>query len=328
MSASDTLTNTAYSGSGQQDSLSNWTVGGSGFLTQSGTNLPAGSNVAIGPLTYAAGATTGLAKITLTSSGTGAHATGVVTGSSSASIAVLNNRVVSATSATFPLIHLGQAINAQSIVLSTTGDDNNFTRVTVNNAGPDANGFSVGGGLNPIFSGPAVSDTRTLSGTPTSAGVIQRQNTITLATSGEGLAGENPVPVSVGYSVQVFSGSAVWYGGSGSWGVLGTNANWTDTLSSAIHAPPGVWGVAGDAATLGAGTAGTITLDGPVSLAAHRRLTTPAAAYIADLGKRRDGSIWNSGTSMAAVTVANGNHTIAAAADVGQRYECRGQPCQ
>ena len=87
--------------------------------------------------------------------------------------------------------------------------------MTVNNAGPDANGLSVGGGANPIFNGPAVSDTRCLSGTPGSAGVIS--GTITLATGGEGLPSESPVPVTVAYSGQVFSGSPAWYGGSGSW---------------------------------------------------------------------------------------------------------------
>ena len=271
-------------------------------------NLAASSSVAIGPLTYAAGATTGLANITLTSSGTGANGTGVVTGSTSATIAVLDNRVVLATSAALPMIHLGQAIDAQTIVLSTSGDDNNFTRVTVTNAGPDANGISVGGGANPVFSGPAVSDTRSLSGTPTSAGLIS--GTITLAVSGEGLTGENPVPVSVGYSAAVFSGSAAWYGGSGSWGGPGANANWTDTANSAIHAAPGVWGIAGDAAALGAGTAGAITLDGPVSLGALT-FNNSAAAYTLTAGS--GGTLdMNSGAGTAAITVVNGNHVVAA----------------
>ncbi len=307
LSAACTLTNTSYAGSGQQDSLANWTVGGSGFSLQSGTNLAASASVAIGPLTYAAGATTGTANITLASSGTGANATGVVTGSTSASIAVLNNRAVLATSAAFPLIHLGQPISAQSIVLSTSGDDNHFTRVSVNNAGPDANGFSVGGGANPIFNGPAVSDTRSLSGTPTTAGLIS--GTITLVASGEGLAGESPVPISVSYSGQVFSGIAAWYGGSGSWGSPGTNANWTDTANAAIHAPPGVWGLLGDAATLGAGTAGTITLDGPVSLGALT-LNNSAAAYVLSSGSGGTLDL-NNGAGTAAVTVANGIHSIA-----------------
>ena len=94
LSASSSLTNTAYSGGGLQDSLANWTVSSSGFSSQSGTNLAAGGSVAIGPLTYRRARRLGLANITLTSSGTGANGTGVVMGSSSTSIAVLNNRAV------------------------------------------------------------------------------------------------------------------------------------------------------------------------------------------------------------------------------------------
>ena len=178
------------------------------------------------------------------------------------------------------MVHVGQPINAQVIVLSTTGDDNHFTRVTVNNAGPDGNGFSIGGGANPIFSGPAVSDTRTLSGTPTSAGVIS--GTITLATSGEGLAGESPVSVSVGYSVQVFSGTRPGMAAAARWAVparmrTGPIRQLRDSCR------PGRMGVAADAATLGAGIAGTITLDGPVSLGALT-FNNSAAAYILTSG--------------------------------------------
>ena len=61
-------------------------------------------------------------------------------------------------------------------------------------------------------------------------------------------------------------------------GGAGVNGNWTDTATGAIHAAPGVWGFFGDAATLGAGTAGTITLDGPVTLGSLV-FNNSAAAY-------------------------------------------------
>ena len=131
--------------------------------------------------------------------------------------------------------------------------------MSVNNAGPDGNGLSVSGGANPIFNGPAVTDNRTLSGTPTTAGVIS--GTIVLSTNGEGLAGESPMPVQVSYSGQVFSGNAQWSGtsGNGSWAVECQLERYQHGRGST---PPGTWGVSGDSATLGAGPAGTITLDG------------------------------------------------------------------
>ncbi len=278
LAVSSSLMNTAYSGSGsQQDALAAWTVGGSGgFSAQSGTNLAAGSSVAIGPLTYTAGATTGLINITLTSSGTGANGTGVVTGSSSASIAVLGNRVVLATSAAFPLIHVGQAIAPQTLALSTTGDDNNFTRVTVNNAGPDANGLSVGGGANPIFNGPAVSDTRLLVGHARLRGRNQRHDH-----AGDRRRGPAQRKPGAGHCRVQRPGLFRQRGlvrRQRLLGADGVNGNWTDTATGAIHAAPGVWGFFGDAATLGAGTAGTITLDGPVTLGSLV-FNNSAAAY-------------------------------------------------
>ena len=67
--------------------------------------------------------------------------------------AVVDNRVVTSTSANFGLVHVGAALS-QGITLSTTGDDNYYTRVTVANGGIDSNGFlTVSGGSNPTFNG-------------------------------------------------------------------------------------------------------------------------------------------------------------------------------
>jgi len=104
-----------------------------------------------------------------------------------------------------------------------------------------------------------VTDVRTLAGTPNSAGIIN--GTVVLATSGEGLAGESPINVSVNYSVPVFSGSAVWNGSTGSsWG---TAANWNDQLTPSINAAPGTFAGFSDAMTLNDSSSNrTITLDG------------------------------------------------------------------
>ena len=174
---------------------------------------------------------------------------------------VVDNRVVTSTSAAFALIHLGQSVVSQSITLSTTGADSQYTRVTVPN-GSNANGLAVSGGANPVFGSPSVTDSRTLGGTPNAAGIIS--GTVVLATSGEGLAGESPINVSVNYTVPVFSGSAHWSGsGGGSWGTAG---NRNDTLTPSIQAAPGTFAGYADAATLdNSTTARAITLDGALA---------------------------------------------------------------
>ena len=177
-----------------------------------------------------------------------------------ATLTVVNNRVVTSTAVGFGVVHVGASLH-QGITLSTIGGDSYFTRVTVTNGGTDSNGFfTVSGGSKPTFNSALVTDNRTIAGTANMPGVFN--GTVTLTTSGEGLAGESPINVPVNYSVQVFSGQAGWIGGSiGSWG---NGANWQDLVTPSISAAPGIWGVLGDTAALGSGPSGpvTITLDG------------------------------------------------------------------
>ena len=129
--------------------------------------------------------------------------------------AVVDNRVVTATTANFA-VHVGTAVS-QPITLSTTGDDNYFTRVSVGNAGPDANGISVTGGTNPLFNASTVTDVRTLT-----VSFLRSARSVaqcTLPTTGEGLPGEAPINVPVNYTAQVFSGKATWNLASGAHGV-------------------------------------------------------------------------------------------------------------
>jgi autotransporter-associated beta strand protein len=271
------------------------TVGGTLFngTTTSGTATASG--------TVASVASTGYLT-TLPTTGEGLAGESPISVTVNYTATPLSNRVVTATSTSF-VIHLGQSV-AAPITLSTTGSDSQYTRVTVNNAGPDANGMSVSGGTNPLFNGPTVTDSRTLAGTPAAPGVIS--GTISLSTNGEGLAGESPIPVQISYSGQVFSGNAAWNGGSGSWG---TNGNWSDALAAGVHAAPGTFGVLGDSATLGPGAAGTITLDGAnPSLAA---LTfNSSAGYTIAAGS--GGTLTFAAASGPAVSVQSGTHSITA----------------
>lgn len=165
--------------------------------------------------------------------------------STSATLTVVTNRVVTASTANFNLVHVGSAVS-QPIKLTTSGDDSTFTRVSVGNAGPDANGISVSGGKTPFFNSSTVTDQRTIGGVFSSVGTFN--GSITLPTTGEGLPGEVPINVPVNYTAQVYSGQAEWNFSTGLWE---TAADWKDTVGGGKSGPPGVSGYATDTATFG-----------------------------------------------------------------------------
>lgn len=178
---------------------------------------------------------------------------------------VVNNRAVSASNAgSFGTVLKGGSIAISgSTNLTSSGADNQNTRVTVNN-GSDSHGVTVSGGSNPTFNG-STSDSRTVSGT-FSAGALDYgtyNGSISLHTNGEGLTGESAVDVGVGYSVNVGGGSTngVGFGSALSAGVVagGSYANLESrTLSTSAT------GVATDQQENGAWVLGTIgkILDG------------------------------------------------------------------
>ena len=136
--------------SGDDDSFTRVTANGTLFNSATTTST---FNLASG--TYAAGAVSGSVTLSVTGEGLAGEGdyAGVVVSYSGDS---LQDRIVTSTSASFGVIHLGQSVS-QPITLSTTGPDSQYTRVSVNNAGPDGNGLAVSGGANPIFNCPAVS---------------------------------------------------------------------------------------------------------------------------------------------------------------------------
>lgn len=275
--------------------------------------VPPSGNVAIGLLNATGSYSASVYVQNSGDSGSGPSSAGPGLGAAQSPIPisvtgnVVANRVVTSTSAAFGLIHLGQSVS-QPIILSTTGSDSQYTRVTVPN-GSDANGLSVSGGLNPVFNSPPVTDTRILGGTPNKAGIIN--GAVILATSGEGLSGESPISVSVTYSVPVFSGSANWNGTAGSsWG---TAANWNDQLTPAINAAPGTFAGFSDAATIDDSSSNrTITLDGasPHLFSLTVSDTTGNGCTIA----QGSGGTLNldGGAGTATVSVLSGTHTITA----------------
>ena len=210
---------------------------------------------------------------------------------------VVDNRVVTGTPVNFGLVHVGQSCSG-STTLSTTGDNNHFTAVTV--PGGSSGGVTVAGGT-AVFNADGVSETRAVTtGALNSAGILS--SSVVLSTNGENLSGEVPVNVSVPYSVQVFSGSGTWNSSSGS--LWSDGGNWTD--ANGVQAAPGT--LAGfadsDVATFsGSGSVTSISLSG--ANPGLKALSFSTSAYTLS-----DGTL-TLGTGTATVHVADNTADIA-----------------
>ena len=163
---------------------------------------------------------------------------------------VFDNRRVTAPAETdIGYVHLGDSITS-SLVLSTIGADDRFTRIKVaNSTGSDVHGVSVSGGNTAFqFGLDGMSATRSIGGTPNGLGNLQ--GTINLTTLGEtGVVGTQTLAnVSVPYTVHVYSGKAMWNDSAG--GNWSDHPRWLDS-QSASGGSPGVSGLAGDTATFG-----------------------------------------------------------------------------
>ena len=193
---------------------------------------------------------------------------------------VVANRLVTATPVSFGILHAGQSAGG-STTLSTAGDNNHFTAVTV--PGGSDTLVSVAG-TSTVFNADGQSETRSVTGSFPTAGLIG--NTFPLATVGEGLAGEQPIPVQLAYSATVFSGSARWTGTSGSsWG---TNANWQDTQAAGVQVAPGLFAGYSDSVVLDDSAAGNraITLDGASPQLSSLTFSTTGNGYTLGQGSR------------------------------------------
>src|SRR5262249_12874056 len=106
--------------------------------------------------------------------------------------AVVDNRVVSASTVAFGRVIVGVAQSGGSN-LTTSGDDNHFTRVTVNGT---------------LFNSASSTGSYTLNTTFNSTGAISGTGA-TLTTTGEGLTGESPINVAVPDSATVVDNRVV-----------------------------------------------------------------------------------------------------------------------
>jgi autotransporter-associated beta strand protein len=163
---------------------------------------------------------------------------------------VLDDRRVTAPGNTdIGYVHLGGTISG-NVALSTTGDDNHFTRITVaNSSAADSNGIAVSGGTTSFrFGLDGMTTTRSLGGTPKALGTVQ--GTLSLTTGAEsGVTGTQTLAnVPVGYTVHVYSGKASWNAAAG--GSWGDHTKWQDNLSVS-GGSPGIANFGGDSATFG-----------------------------------------------------------------------------
>ena len=270
------------------------TVGASGAVAFSGTIASTG--VTLGNQTYGVTVTDG------SSINNSATASGTVD--------VVTNRVITASGVpTYGAVHEGTVVSS-TFTLSSAGADNQYTRVTVADAGADPFGISITGG-NPsgTFNG-SFTDTRVISGTFSSTGT---DGGITLVTTGEGIAGESPINVPLNFGAAVFSGHASWggLGGNSSWS---TNTNWGDTNISSLGTigAPGLSGAlsVGDTALFadfaGESPATTVSLNGANPTLAGLTFSSTATSYTIAQGSGGSITLQNGAT----IGVTSGTATI------------------
>jgi fibronectin-binding autotransporter adhesin len=223
-----TITNTGSADSLTYTGLNVTTTGGTlgaGTLPQNGGPVPANGGTSSGTRLLAAGGTTGVVTITPTvssASNTTLGGNAILDSTTTTTVDVVANRVVTASAVALGRVLVGQAVSGAS-TLSTTGDDADFTRVTVGTTGPDVNGISATGGNGAVvFNGATVTDTRTVGGVFTTAGSMA--GTLTLITTGEGLAGENPIDVALDYTADPVTQRVITNGAVTQLGELHTGA--------------------------------------------------------------------------------------------------------
>ena len=216
--------NLAYTGLGNATAV-NGSVAGS---AAAGTLAPTTS--ATNTTTYTAGSTTGLDVITPTATGSNANLGGAAAGSiTSGTIAVLANRVVSAGAVNYGDVLEGVA-QSGSTTLTTSGSDNNFTRITLQTASATDGTATVATGTGAIlFNSPASSGTRAVTASFVVSGSAGG-SVSGLAVTGESLQGETDTAPTVAYSANVFQ---AFSGSTGS----AINGGTTATLSLTNLAP-------------------------------------------------------------------------------------------
>ncbi len=300
---SQTGTVTLTESSGTDAATYSTVASGAATATAPSGSISAGgpTNVAIGFSDYS---TTGARSGSVTFTNTANTSDGFNSSGNAVTLdagsAVVDNRVVTASgTVNLGAVHVG-GTGSGVASLTTSGDNNHFTAVTVAGTLYNSDGQAGSAAINPPLS---------------TAGSIS--SSVMLSTTGEGLSGESPTNVSVPYVAQVFTGLMTWNPATttGSWA---TDGNWTDTASSATAGAPGLSGalsVANDTATFDNATAATlVNLDNasPHVAAVTFGSNNGGNAYTVAQGAGSGALHLDDGGGMATITANSGGHLISA----------------
>jgi hypothetical protein len=118
---------------------------------------------------------------------------------------VVSNRTVSASSVNLGNVIKGALTQSVNSSLTTTGDDNNNTRVTVNGTSANDGSVTVAAGTSQLFDAAGDSVNRSVSGVFATAGA--KSGSVILSVTGEGLTGEAVNQVAVPYTANAYDPS-------------------------------------------------------------------------------------------------------------------------
>lgn len=164
-------------------------------------------------------AATGVKAYTLTVDNTASNSAAAGQGSAdpndavSVSATVVANRVLASTPVDLGSVIVGAPTASQLSTLSTSGDDDNNTRVTLDGSAATDGSATVTAGASQLFDDASDSVGRGVSGTFASAGA--KSGSVSLSVTGEGLAGEAVQGAAIDYVASAYDPSSAAFLSSG-----------------------------------------------------------------------------------------------------------------
>lgn len=183
------------------------TAGGSATVADNGASFAGGAQsdpISVGIDRSTTGAKTG----TVTVDNTAADSAAAGQGSADAndvinvSATVVDDRVITASGVDLGKVLVGATTGPQATSLTTTGDDNNNTRVTVNATGAAQDGVTVAAGASQLFNDATDTTSRGVTGNFATSG--SKNVDVNLSVTGEGLSGESVNNVTVTATAEVY----------------------------------------------------------------------------------------------------------------------------
>lgn len=120
---------------------------------------------------------------------------------------IVDNREISASGVDLGSVLVGSTTGAQTTTLSTTGDDDNNTRVTVNGTSASNEGVTIAAGTAQLFDNASATTTRSITGNFATSG--SKNVNVNFNVTGEGLANESVNAVTVNATADVYQAAAL-----------------------------------------------------------------------------------------------------------------------